>query len=104
MSHTNANSDEGLDWIENVVAEGLRRGTSGSDWRVEVHSKELEEKDEPPHKGVDLLSDEEDSLGPAVYIIQKIAASEEGGKGNGRGSSEKDNIRTSRVFMKFFAH
>ena len=63
ISHLNANSEEGLEWLERIVVPGLRSGAGQFHWQIEVHGGEPSEK---------TTSDEDETiLGPAVYFIQK---------------------------------
>lgn len=58
VSHLNAQTDQGITWLSNVLFEGLRRGDSDVAWSVEVHGNE---------------ATSDDSTGPCVYIIHKKA-------------------------------
>ena len=62
ISHVNAQTENGMDWLNNIVVPGLRKGAAWNKWNVEVHGGEVEESVE-----------EDDSIepGPAVYIIHK---------------------------------
>ena len=70
VSHINAHTSKGQEWLEQVVLVGLRKGGGDADWAIEVHGsdnapppgKEKEEEDD---------SDSEESPGPAVYLIFK---------------------------------
>jgi len=107
VSHLNANNNDGLHWVENVVAEGLRCGDGKSDWRIEVHSKEEEDDDDDDDDNNDKPSNEErgkgveetseESFGPAVYIIRKITASAPAIR-----NTEGDHM--SKVDIKFFGY
>jgi hypothetical protein len=68
VSHCNAHVKSGLQWLDDVVVPGLRKGADQCEWQVEVHGSEA-----------DLPSDTEEadgsmtpeSPGPAVYVIHK---------------------------------
>lgn len=57
ISHINAHEQKGLDWLDNIVVPGLRKGAERSLWNIEVHGNEIEGS--------------EADLGPAVYIMHK---------------------------------
>lgn len=117
VSHLNANSAEGLDWAQEVLITGLRDGDNVCDWRVEVHSRDVDYGNEYKIKIVDSSEDgcdqvdnkrssedngedseEEEHHGPAVYIIRKMGVSEEERK---RRETKHD---TSKADMKFFGY
>jgi SAM-dependent methyltransferase len=58
VSHLNAHTSSGLEWLDNVVVVGLRAGGGIARWEIEVH-------------GNDGDSESSSSPGPAVYIIRK---------------------------------
>jgi len=109
VSHLNANGPEGLSWIDEVLATGLKDGDSASDWRIEVHGNDADddadEDDVAPDGQVNVniqenAENEDDGLnspstqyGPAVYIIRKI-----------KGSKDQGQDDSSRVDMKFFGY
>lgn len=64
ISHINAHTEDGIDWLNNIVVPGLRNGECQHEWSVEIHCGDMPENLE----GED---DESASLGPAVYIIHK---------------------------------
>lgn len=57
VSHLNANNEVGMEWLNDVLGNGLKTGDRKANYRVEVHGNE---------------GDGEDNLGPAVYIIKKV--------------------------------
>ncbi|CAB9508122.1 expressed unknown protein [Seminavis robusta] len=69
VSHINAQTEKGEEWLNDVVVTGLRKG-GGDDasWSIEVHGNAApvldEEKDD----------NNEDSAGPAVYLIFKSSS------------------------------
>ncbi len=89
----NANTSEGLTWTQEVLVPGLEGGDSTSDWRIEVHGNDVDNGDKTSETEDD--SDEKHA-GPAVYIIRKIAVSNEE-----REEREKTQ-KGSNVDMKFF--
>jgi len=89
----NANTLEGLTWTQEVLFPGLKGGDSTSDWRIEVHGNDVDNDNETSETEDD--SDEKHA-GPAVYIICKIAVSNE--EREEREKTQKD----SNVDMKFF--
>jgi hypothetical protein len=96
VSHLNANGPEGLSWVDEVLAAGLKDGDSESSFRIEVHGNDAGDDDEQDGLKVkETEENEEDSkhYGPAVYIIQK--------KDN---SQTKSAEECPRVDMKFFGY
>ena len=97
VSHLNANGPEGLSWVDEVLAAGLKDGDSESSFRIEVHGNDADDDDEVEDglKVKEIEQNEEDSkhYGPAVYIIQK--------KDN---SQTKSAEECPRVDMKFFGY
>lgn len=66
ISHINAHTDEGVDWLNDIVVPGLRKGCSSTKWSVEVHGGEIPEITEGENE-----EDWSANPGPAVYIIEK---------------------------------
>jgi hypothetical protein len=62
ISHVNAHTQNGVDWLNNIVVPGLRKGAGRHQWSVEVHGEDIAEDQE---------EDETEGPGPAVYIIHK---------------------------------
>ena len=60
VSHLNAHTSSGLEWLDNVVVNGLRTGGGNARWEIEVHGNDGDQES---------LS----SPGPAVYIIRKMS-------------------------------
>jgi len=65
VSHINAHTSKGEEWLEEVVLTGLRRGAESVGWTIEVHGSEPAcdndgEEEGPP-----------EATGPAVYLIFK---------------------------------
>jgi hypothetical protein len=87
VSHLNANTKEGLDWLEEIVVKGLRAcGGKEVSWEIEVHgsSSEDEAAFEDPVNA---------NPGPAVYIIHKKPLMEFSNEGE-----------ESTVPLKFFGY
>jgi hypothetical protein len=84
ISHLNAHTPHGLEWLEEVVMEGLKKYSvrSTSDvtaWEIEVHgnadmvTEEEDEEDKDESKGkAKSNSYPVGTTGPAVYVIHKI--------------------------------
>jgi SAM-dependent methyltransferase len=68
VSHLNANTPNGVRWVENVVLAGLsdKDGESKAAWEIEVHGGDGNESCDGSDESVDSLSP-----GPAVYILHK---------------------------------
>eukprot|EP00977_Amphora_coffeiformis_P016453 scaffold5108_cov172-Amphora_coffeaeformis.AAC.2 len=63
VSHLNAHTEPGLQWLSDVVFEGLRGGDPSASWYIEVHGNaEIQVDSSLPPSG---------SPGPAVYVIRK---------------------------------
>jgi SAM-dependent methyltransferase len=61
VSHLNANFQNGLDWLHEVIFSGLKAAGKGVSWEIEVHGND-----------VPISSDgKDDNPGPCVYIIEK---------------------------------
>lgn len=65
VSHLNAHSETGMEWLGDIVVPGLRKGCLECDWEIEVHGNE----EEPIHEESGETTSE--GPGPAVYIINK---------------------------------
>lgn len=106
-----------MNWAQEVLLPGLRDGDNVCDWRIEVHSRDVDDGDEDTNKIVDSSDDscnkvdntinsgdnvenseEEEHHGPAVYIIRKMDVSEE------ERQRRKTTHDTSTADMKFFAY
>lgn len=64
ISHVNAHSENGMDWLNNIVVPGLRKGAGRNHWSVEVHGGDIPEDQQDEEN-------ESEGPGPAVYIIHK---------------------------------
>lgn len=64
ISHVNAHTENGINWLNEIVVPGLRVGAGKCQWSVEVHGGDVPDID---------CDDDEASAnaGPAVYIIHK---------------------------------
>ena len=95
MSHLNACNTKGLSWVDEVLVTGLRNGDKISDWRIEVHSSD---ENDDSNSNSDNDDEVEKEYGPAVYIIQKVAVSDD------RVKKRKADIEVSRANIKFFGY
>lgn len=59
ISHLNAHTSDGIDWLNQVVLEGLQSGSKNMKWEIEVHGNEVDDSSS-------------ENPGPCVYIIQKL--------------------------------
>jgi hypothetical protein len=66
VSHLNAHIQSGLEWLDSIVVAGLRKGGKNNSWEIEVHGNAA---DTPPLE--DGNEEEQNSPGPAVYVICK---------------------------------
>ena len=69
MSHLNAHVNSGLQWLDNIVVPGLRKGCGKTKWEIEVHGNAPDQS--LPTEDTEAEEEEEVSPGPAVYVIQK---------------------------------
>eukprot|EP00934_Nitzschia_sp_Nitz4_P001903 Nitzschia sp. Nitz4//scaffold170_size48074//30367//31646//NITZ4_007108-RA/size48074-augustus-gene-0.34-mRNA-1//-1//CDS//3329538649//1903//frame0 len=72
ISHLNAQNSDGLEWLDTLVVPGLRKGAGEYNWMVEVHGN-----DAASASAANNSDDAAPDLGPAVYVIHKLPASEE---------------------------
>ena len=112
VSHLNANSPKGMQWVDDVIIKGLQSVDATANWKIEVHGGDGETESTAGNEKDDGLtvtetSNEEDSdhdderYGPAVYIIQKVDKSEASGqKQEGYDGDGKE----SKVALKFFGY
>ena len=83
VSHLNAHAQKGLQWLDDIVVPGLRKGIESNEhssckWNIEVHGNDADvpsDKDDDENDGDDSM--EEQSHGPAVYVIQKLLYDDE---------------------------
>ena len=67
VSHLNANAENGMQWLDDVVIPGLREGGGGDcGWDIEVHGSDEEEPTDDENEETT-----SEGPGPAVYIIHK---------------------------------
>lgn len=73
VSHINAHTSKGEEWLEEIVLVGLRRGAKNVGWTIEVHGSEPLCNDNGEEEGPP------EAAGPAVYLIfkKKLEESEE---------------------------
>lgn len=66
ISHLNAHTKNGIEWLHEVVLPGLRAGDTDARWEIEVHGND----------GMDDMEDGNSipsgSPGPCVYVIKKL--------------------------------
>lgn len=60
VSHINAQTEKGEEWLNTVVVAGLRKAGTEASWSMEVHGNAATVDDE-----------NQESAGPAVYLIFK---------------------------------
>ncbi|KAL3936062.1 MAG: hypothetical protein SGBAC_008543 [Bacillariaceae sp.] len=72
VSHVNAHVPAGLQWLDNIVLPGLRMNCKHTKWEIEVHGNSGE--DVRVENGE---TEEQESPGPAVYLIHKIESKKE---------------------------
>lgn len=65
VSHLNAHTESGMEWLSDIVVPGLRKGSLKCDWEIEIHGNEEEPIDEESGETTS------EGPGPAVYIIHK---------------------------------
>ena len=78
MSHINAHTSKGEEWLEDVVLTGLRQGGGAATWNVEVHGNDYVGADD---SNDDDISEAPEAAGPAVYLIFKGPPEPEKGDG-----------------------
>ena len=104
VSHLNANSSKGMQWLDDIIIKGLQDGDACARWKIEVHGGDGETESLASHdenEGLVIQTEEEeevdsDKYGPAVYILQKVPNNETG--------SGKDEGKQSKVALKFFGY
>jgi hypothetical protein len=90
VSHLNAHAESGINWLNNVVVKGLRKGCSKCEWEVEVHGKEEDNDDEGAEEN------KSDGPGPAVYIIHK--------KPPKKGAKENEEEDSPTIPLRFLSY
>jgi hypothetical protein len=68
VSHLNAHAPKGLEWLDDIVIPGLRKGGGDRKWQIEVHGNEA---DVPSDREESDDNSMEASHGPALYMIHK---------------------------------
>ena len=91
VSHFNACNSKGMSWVDEVLVAGLRKGDKICDWKIEVHSSD-DDDDELSSQDGDSTELNEKDVGPAVYIVRKVALTDD------------SNNDTSKVSLKFFGY
>jgi Methyltransferase domain len=77
VSHLNAHTLNGVQWLHEVVFEGLKRHSRNANFHVDIHGNDVVEEssssvssDHPGNDGVTKATANQ-SAGPAVYVIHK---------------------------------
>ncbi|KAI2513459.1 methyltransferase domain-containing protein [Fragilaria crotonensis] len=87
VSHLNAHTKNGIEWLHEVVLPGLRAGDQDWRWEIEVHGNDgIDDIDNQDHAT-------QTSPGPCVYVIHKLDMPVE----------EKDGSTTS-IPLSFFTY
>lgn len=66
VSHINANTEKGIDWLNSIVVKGLRNGGGNfSEWEIEVHGNDGDEGEEEEFEdgGEEYVSDGDNAGG-----------------------------------------
>jgi len=106
VSHLNAHTSDGIDWLHQVVMPGLRRNNNNNNnitWEIEVHGNDIDEEG----GGDDENPSGNNSPGPCVYIIQKKKSEEttETKTGNKNSTTEENNANEeSGLCLRFFSY
>ena len=87
VSHLNAHTKNGIEWLHEVVLPGLRAGDQDWRWEIEVHGND----------GLDDFEDQNHAMpispGPCVYVIHKLDVPTE----------DKDGT-TASIPLRFFTY
>lgn len=88
VSHLNANTTSGVEWVDEVVVAGLKEEGSNANWIVECHSadvsssigedEEYEEENEEENEQVCKFVDDEDTKDEIVEGEEDNGSGEEG--------------------------
>ncbi len=105
ISHLNAHVQSGLEWLDDIVVPGLRKGARHCEWDIEVHGNEADVPSEP-EDDTDGISTPE-SPGPAVYVIHKgshhvLKVADPPQRNND--SKEEDDMPLPTIPLKFFSY
>lgn len=87
ISHINAQTENGIDWLNSIVVPGLRQGSGWNKWSIEVHGNEAGETE---------LDDDSAGPGPAVYIMHKGELVEK--------PEKSDDADLPTVSLRFFSY
>jgi Methyltransferase domain len=104
VSHLNAHTLNGVQWLHEVVFEGLKRHSHNANFHVDVHGNDVAEEsssvssDHPGNDGVTKATANQ-SAGPAVYVIhkhyntdgEKVTASTNNGADDGKVTKNEDD-------------
>ena len=91
VSHLNAHVESGLQWLDDVVVPGLRKG-GDFQWNLEVHGNTADIPSESENDD----SSTPENPGPAVYIINKGGLIKE--------STKSKNGVAPTMPLKFFSY
>jgi hypothetical protein len=92
VSHLNAHTENGMEWLDNVVVPGLAKISTKCKWIIEVHGNE-EEVTSGKEDEEETASEE--GPGPAVYIFHKKKIVD---------ASSTSNDPPNAVSVKFFSY
>jgi len=92
VSHINAHTVKGEEWLNNVVLTGLRNGGDNATWYIEVHGNEQGQEDDDDDND---SSEHPEASGPAVYLIFK---------GPPPPMTEEESNEPPSVPLKFFCY
>ncbi len=90
ISHINAQTENGIDWLNNIVVPGLRNGAGLQKWSVEVHGGDIPESQDDDDEDKSIV------LGPAVYIIHK--------EGIVKRDSMTDDTDPPTISLRFYSY
>jgi Methyltransferase domain len=104
VSHLNAHTSNGVQWLHEVVFAGLKRHSRNATFRVDVHGNDVAEEsssvssDHPGSDGV-IKATANHSAGPAVYVIhkhyktdgEKVTVNTKNGADDGKVTNYKDD-------------
>lgn len=86
VSHLNAHTKNGIEWLHEVILPGLRSGGRNATWEIEVHGSDGTDDVDTGKVAAPI------SPGPCVYIIHKMVAQAED---ESAGTKETPNIPLS---------
>jgi SAM-dependent methyltransferase len=95
VSHLNAHTDSGIEWLDQIVLPGLREGDQNARWDIEVHGNDGSGELEEGNDGED-ASPTAWGPGPGVYIIRKTVRLREG--------DARSNDEMQTIPLRFFSY